>query len=445
MGLRFHFPHRYEGGMIPRYSRPEMTAIWEPENRFRIWLDIELAATEAWVKLGRVPEEALKVIREKADFKVDRIDEIEKEVKHDVIAFLTSVAEHVGPESRYLHLGLTSSDVLDTCFSLQLKQAGELLLRDLDQLLASLKKRAEEHKQTPMIGRSHGIHAEPITFGVKVATWYAEMARNRERLVKAIGSVSVGKVSGAVGVYGNVLPEVEQHVCEKLGLVPDAISTQVIARDQYADFFSSCALIASAVERIATEVRHMQRTEVLEAEEFFSKGQKGSSAMPHKRNPVLSENLTGLARLVRSYLVPALENITLWHERDISHSSVERVIGPDTTITLDFMLARMNNVIENLIVYPENMKKNLEKMGKLVFSEGVLLALVETGRTREEAYRMVQSHAMKTWEEGADFEELVRSDPKIQAAVSDERLAQVFQLDHHLSHVDIIFEKVFGR
>jgi len=421
-----------------------MTALWAPENRFRKWLTIEIAAAEGWAELGRIPQEVIDTLKKKASFDVDRIDTIEKEVKHDVIAFLTSVAEAVGPESRYLHLGLTSSDVLDTCFSLQLKEAGERLLADLDTFLGVIQKRALEHKRTPMIGRSHGIHAEPITFGVKVASWYAEMKRHRERLSVAVNHVSVAKISGAVGTYGNLDPRVEAYVCKKLGLIPDQVSTQVIARDQYAEFFLACAMTASGIERIATEIRHLQRTEVLEVEEYFSKGQKGSSAMPHKRNPVLSENLSGLARLLRSYIVPALENITLWHERDISHSSVERVIGPDATILLDFMLSRATQLIDQLVVYPKRMQENLERMGKLVFSEGVMLGLVESGMTREQAYRQVQGHAMASWEEGSDFETAIRGDGSVVEAVGKERLDEIFRLEDHLRHVDTIFERVFS-
>ncbi len=430
--------------MIPRYSRSEMTALWSPENKFQKWLEIEIAAAEGWAALGRIPSQAIETIKAKASFQVERIAEIEREVKHDVIAFLTNVAEGVGPEARYLHLGMTSSDVLDTCLSLQLKEAGELLLDGFDHLLKAIHRRAKEHQQTPMIGRSHGIHAEPITFGVKLASWYAEMRRHRERLQRAVEQVSVGKISGAVGVYGNLDPRVEQYVCEKLGLRPDTVSTQVIARDRYAEFFTVCALTASGIERIATEVRHLQRTEVLEAEEYFSKGQKGSSAMPHKRNPIYSENLTGLARLIRSYVVPALENIPLWHERDISHSSVERVTAPDATILLDFMLARLTEVVENLVVYPDRMQANLERMGKLVFSEGVMLGLVETGLTREEAYRLVQGHAMAAWEEGLDFEEAVRQDPDIAKPLGEEKLSEIFQLEGHLKHIQIIFERTFS-
>jgi len=430
--------------MIPRYSRPVMAALWEPENKFKIWLEIELLAAEAWAGLGRIPKETVATIRKKAKFDVAKIDEIEKTVKHDVIAFLTNVAESVGLDARFLHLGLTSSDVLDTCFGVQLKQAADLILEDLKSLLKVLEKRAVEFKKTPMIGRSHGIHAEPITFGLKVASWHAEMKRHLIRMELAREEIAVGKISGAVGTYAHLDPKIEESVCQKLGLKPDTISTQVISRDRYAVFFSRLALVASSIERIATEVRHLQRTEVLEAEEYFSEGQKGSSAMPHKRNPVLSENLCGLARLVRSAALPAMENIALWHERDISHSSVERIIGPEATILTDFMLTRLTSMIAQLIVYPENMKKNLEKMGKLVFSEGVLLKLVESGLTREEAYQKVQAHAMKAWKDGADFEKLVREDKFIAGKIVKNDFDDLFDLKKCLRHVDVIFKKVFG-
>jgi adenylosuccinate lyase len=429
--------------MIPRYSRPELTAIWEPENRFKIWLEIELLAAEAWAKLGKIPADIPDKIRKKAKFDVVRIDEIEKTVKHDVIAFLTNVNENVGPEGRYLHWGLTSSDVLDTCFSVQLQQSADILLKDMDACLEAIKKRAFEHKKTPTIGRSHGIHAEPTTFGLKVATWYAEMKRNRERLVVAREEVSVGQISGAVGTMAHLEPSIEEYVCKKLGLKPDPVATQVISRDRYAAFFSALAILASTVERISIEIRHLQRTEVLEAEEFFSKGQKGSSAMPHKRNPVLSENLTGIARLIRSTVTPALENVALWHERDISHSSVERVIGPEATILADFMLARLTGLIDKLVVYPDNMKKNLEKMGKLVFSEGVMLKLIESGLTREEAYALVQRNAMKSWEQGADFEAEVRKDADIAKRLKAKDFDDAFDLKHSFRNVDAIFERVF--
>ncbi len=430
--------------MIPRYSRPEIARIWEAENKFKIWLEIELLAAEAWENLGRVPKGTVAKIRKKARFDVNRIDEIEKTVKHDVIAFLTNVAESVGPDARFLHLGLTSSDVLDTCFSVQLKQCTEIILEDLKGLLKALKRRAIEHKMTPMIGRTHGIHAEPITFGLKVASWYEEMRRHLVRIELAKEEVSVGKISGAVGTFAHLEPDIETAVCQNLGLKPDSVSTQVISRDRYAVFFARLAILASSVERIATEIRHLQRTEVLEAEEHFSKGQKGSSAMPHKRNPVLSENLCGLARLVRSTVVPALENVSLWHERDISHSSVERIIGPEATTLTDFMLVRLTGLIDGLIVYPENMKKNLERMGKLVYSEGLLLWLVESGLAREEAYQQVQKHAMSSWEKGVDFEISVRKDPKIAEKVSKKDFDDLFSLKKSLRHVDTIFKRVFG-
>jgi len=420
-----------------------MTALWEPENRFKIWLEIELLAVEAWAKLGKIPKDIPAKIRKKAKFDVDRIDEIEKTVKHDVIAFLTNVNENVGADGRYLHWGLTSSDVLDTCLSVQLRQASEILLGDLQSVLEVLKKRAIEHKNTPCIGRSHGIHAEPTTFGLKVASWHAEMERNLERLKRAREEISVGQISGAVGTMAHLEPEVEAYVCQKLALKPDPVSTQVISRDRHAAFFSVLGVMASSVERIATEIRHLQRTEVLEAEEFFSKGQKGSSAMPHKRNPVLSENLCGLARLVRSTVVPALENVALWHERDISHSSVERMIAPEATILADFMLDRLSKLIDGLVVYPANMKKNLDKMGKLVFSEALMLKLIESGLTREEAYALVQRNAMKSWEQGADFEAEVRKDAKIASRLEKKDYDEAFDLRHALRHADTIFKRVF--
>ncbi len=429
--------------MISRYSRPEMTRIWDSENRFRIWLEIELLAAEAWEKHGRVPKGTVAKIRKKARISVARIDEIEKTVQHDVIAFLTNVAESAGPEARWLHLGLTSSDVLDTCLGVQLKEASDLLIEDLKGLLTVLERRAREFKLTPMIGRTHGIHAEPITFGLKVASWYAEIQRHLTRIELARGEIAVGKISGAVGSYAHLEPEIEEFVCARLGLKADTISTQVISRDRHAVFFSRLALLASSCERIATEIRHLQRTEVSEVEEYFSKGQKGSSAMPHKRNPVLSENLCGLARLIRSSAVPALENIALWHERDISHSSVERIIAPQTTILTDFLLVRLTRVIERLLVYPEKMKTNLEKHGKLVYSEAVLLKLVESGLTREEAYVLVQRNAMKSWEQGADFETEVRKDHDISGRLSGKDFKEVFDPKHALRHVETIFKKVF--
>lgn len=431
--------------MIPRYTRPEMASIWEPENRFRIWLEIETLACEAQAELGVIPREAVKVIREKGDFDIARIDEIEAEVKHDVIAFLTSVAEFVGPEARFIHQGMTSSDVLDTCLSVQLVQAADELLADLDMVLESIRVRAFEHKDTVCMGRSHGIHAEPVTFGLKLATWYAEMQRNRDRLAAARENIATGAISGAVGTFANIDPAVEEYVCRHLGLKPEPVSTQVIPRDRHAEYFCTLAVIASSLERISVEVRHLQRTEVLEAEEFFSKGQKGSSAMPHKRNPILSENLTGLARLVRGYCIPALENVALWHERDISHSSVERNIAPDATVTLDFALRRLNGLIKNLVVYPHNMLKNLNQMKGLVFSQKILLDLTQAGVSREDAYRLVQHNAMKVWEQGKDFQEELLADPEVVNALGEAKIRESFDLNYHLKHVDTIFKRVFGE
>ncbi|MEM8573427.1 MAG: adenylosuccinate lyase [Pseudomonadota bacterium] len=430
--------------MIPRYSRSQMTDIWEPENKFRIWLKIEVTAAEAMAELGLIPKEAAEAAKERGGFDIDRIDEIEREVKHDVIAFLTSVAEHVGPEARYLHAGLTSSDVLDTCFNVQLTEAADILIADLDALLAALKTRAHEHKDTITVGRSHGIHAEPTTFGLKLAQAFAEFARNRERMVQAREEVATCAISGAVGTFAHVDPRVEAYVAEKLGLRPEPISTQVIPRDRHAAFFATLAVIASSVERIATEIRHLQRTEVLEAEEFFSAGQKGSSAMPHKRNPVLSENLTGLARIVRGYAGPAMENVALWHERDISHSSVERMIGPDATVTLDFALARLTGVIEGLVVYPERMQANMDRLGGLIHSQRVLLALTNAGVSREDAYRLVQRNAMKVWQENKDFLTELLADADVTAALSEEAIRDQFDLGYHTKHVDDIFGRVFG-
>ncbi|TYO99735.1 adenylosuccinate lyase [Geothermobacter ehrlichii] len=431
--------------MIPRYTRPEMARIWEPENRFRIWLEIETLACEQMANLGIIPKEAVKVIREKGNFDIERIDAIEAEVKHDVIAFLTSVAEFVGPEARFIHQGMTSSDVLDTCLSVQLVQAADELLADLDMVLDSIRDRAMEHKYTVCMGRSHGIHAEPITFGLKLASWYAEMDRNRTRLRTARETVATGAISGAVGTFANIDPSVEEYVCARMGLKPEPISTQVIPRDRHAEFFCTLAIIASSMERIAVEIRHLQRTEVLEAEEYFSKGQKGSSAMPHKRNPILSENLTGQARYIRSLCLPALENIALWHERDISHSSVERYIGPDATVALDFSLRRLNGLIRNLVVYPDNMLTNLNRMRGLVFSQKILLDLTQAGISRENAYRMVQRNAMKVWEQGADFMTELLADEEVVAALGEEKIRQAFDLDYHLKHVDTIFRRVFGE
>ncbi|MFT5540805.1 MAG: adenylosuccinate lyase, partial [Alphaproteobacteria bacterium] len=404
--------------MIPRYARPEMTAIWEPENKFRIWLDIESHACDAMADLGVIPKEAARAVREAGAFDIERIDEIERETKHDVIAFLTNLAENVGPEARFVHQGMTSSDVLDTCLAVQLSQAADILLADLEALLTVIKRRAQEHKLTPCIGRSHGIHAEPTTFGLKLAGYYAEFSRNRDRLVTARREIATCAISGAVGTFANIDPRVEEYVAAKMDLAVEPVSTQVIPRDRHAAFFTALAIIASSVERLATEVRHLQRTEVREAEEYFSPGQKGSSAMPHKRNPVLSENLTGLARMVRSAVIPALENVALWHERDISHSSVERMIAPDTTITLDFALARMITMMDKLVVYPENMRKNLDGLGGLVHSQRVMLALTQKGMSREDAYQAVQRNAMQAWEEGGDFQANLKGDKAVMAHMS---------------------------
>jgi adenylosuccinate lyase len=428
--------------MIPRYARPDMTALWEAESRFSIWLEIETHAIDAMVKLGIVPEDAAKAPREKGGFDVDRIDEIEREVKHDVIAFLTSLSEHVGPEARFVHQGMTSSDVLDTCFNVQLVRASDILLKDMDALLAALKKRAMEHKMTATIGRSHGIHAEPTTFGLKLAQAYAEFDRCRDRLIAARKEIATCAISGAVGTFANIDPSVEEHVAEAMGLEVEPVSTQVIPRDRHAMFFATLGVIASSMERLAVEVRHLQRTEVLEAEEYFSEGQKGSSAMPHKRNPILTENLTGLARLVRGMAVPAMENVALWHERDISHSSVERMIGPDATITLDFALVRLTNVIDNLLVYPERMQANLDKLGGLVHSQRVLLALTQAGVSREDAYRLVQRNAMPVWRGEGQFLDLLKADEEV--ILSDDELEALFDLGYHFKHVDTIFARVFG-
>ena len=433
--------------MIPRYARPQMTSIWEPEAKFRIWFEIEAHALDAMAELGIVPKEAAAAVWEKGAFEVDRIDEIEAEVKHDVIAFLTNVAEHVGPEARFLHQGMTSSDVLDTCLAVQLARASDILLADLDQLLEAIKRRAFEHKLTPTIGRSHGIHAEPVTFGLKLAQAYAEFDRCRARLVAAREEIATCAISGAVGTFANVDPRVEAHVAEKMGLTIEPVSTQVIPRDRHAMYFATLGVIASSIERLATEIRHLQRTEVLEAEEYFAPGQKGSSAMPHKRNPVLTENLTGLARMVRAYVTPALENVALWHERDISHSSVERYIGPDATVTLDFALARLTMVVDKLLIYPERMQKNLDRMGGLVHSQRVLLALTQAGAAREDAYRLVQRNAMKVWESDGQLSllELLKADPDVTALLSDEQIDERFDLGYHFKHVDTIFERVFGE
>jgi adenylosuccinate lyase len=421
-----------------------MASIWEPENKFRIWLRIEVYAAEAMAELGLIPKAAADAAKARGSFDIDRIDAIEREVKHDVIAFLTSLAEHVGPEARFLHAGLTSSDVLDTCFNVQLTEAAGILIADLDALLDALKARAYEHKDTITVGRSHGIHAEPTTFGLKLAQAYAEFARNRERMMRARAEVATCAISGAVGTFAHVDPRVEAYVAKKLGLQPEPISTQVIPRDRHAAYFATLAVIASSVERLATEIRHLQRTEVLEAEEFFSEGQKGSSAMPHKRNPVLSENLTGLARVVRGYAMPALENVALWHERDISHSSVERVIGPDATVTLDFALARLTGIIQGLVVYPERMRTNMERLGGLIHSQRVLLALTNAGVSREDAYRLVQRNAMKVWQENKDFLTELLADPDVRRALPEDVIRDQFDLGYHTKHVDDIFARVFG-
>jgi adenylosuccinate lyase len=438
--------------MVPRYSRPEMTAIWSAENRYRIWWQIEVFAAEAMGRIGMIPANDAETISAAyqrgvlGEIDIDAIDAIEAVTKHDVIAFLTWAGEKLGPERRWLHQGMTSSDVLDTALAVQLKQAADLLLKDIDELLQVLKRRALEHKMTPTIGRSHGIHAEPTTFGLKLAQAYAEFERNRERLATARETVATCAISGAVGTFANVPPAVEEHVAEALGLSVEPVSTQIIPRDRHAMFFATLGVIASSIERLATEVRHLQRTEVLEAEEYFSPGQKGSSAMPHKRNPVLSENLTGLARVVRGYVSPALENVALWHERDISHSSVERFIGPDATITLDFALARLTSVIDKLLVYPERMQKNLDRMGGLVHSQRVLLALTQAGLSREESYALVQRNAMKVWESDGQLSllELLKADPEVSRRLSGNELDALFDLGYHLEHVEAIFDRVFG-
>ncbi len=434
--------------MIPRYTRPEMADIWSPETKFRIWFEIEAYAAEAQAELGVIPKEAAKVIWEKgskAQFDVARIDEIEREVKHDVIAFLTHLAEIVGPEARFVHQGMTSSDVLDTCLNVQLVRAADILLEDLDMVLAALKKRAFEHRDTVCIGRSHGIHAEPTTFGVKLATFHAEFDRARQRLRFARDEIATCAISGAVGTFANIDPFVEEYVAKKLGLKPEPVSTQVIPRDRHAMFFATLAVIASSIERLAVEIRHLQRTEVLEAEEYFSPGQKGSSAMPHKRNPILTENLTGLARLVRMSVIPALENVALWHERDISHSSVERGIAPDTTVTLDFALRRLAGVVDKLVVYPENMLKNLNRLGGLIHSQRVLLALTQAGMSREDAYRTVQRNAMPVWRGEGEFLDLLKKDEDVRRYLDEKQLEELFDLGYHTKHVGTIFRRVFGE
>jgi adenylosuccinate lyase len=434
--------------MIPRYTRPDMAAIWDPQTRYRIWFEIEAHAADAMADLGIIPKAAARTIWDKgkhARFDVARIDEIEREVKHDVIAFLTHLAEIVGPEARFVHQGMTSSDVLDTCLNVQLVRAADILITDVDKLLAALERRAFEHKKTPTIGRSHGIHAEPTTFGLKLAYAYAEFSRARERLAAARTEVATCAISGAVGTFAQVDPRVEAHVAKAMGLAVEPVSTQVIPRDRHAMYFATLGVVAASVERLATEIRHLQRTEVLEAEEFFSEGQKGSSAMPHKRNPVLSENVTGLARMVRAYVTPALENVALWHERDISHSSVERMIGPDATATLDFALARLASIIDKLVVYPGNMRKNLDRLGGLVHSQRVMIALTQKGVAREDAYRLVQRNAMRVWQGEGDFLAFLAADREVRQHLSEAELESFFDLGHHFRHVDTIFQRVFGK
>ncbi len=430
--------------MIPRYSRPDMAAIWEPENKFRIWLEIEAHACDALADLGVIPKQAAKAVWERGAFDVARIDEIERETKHDVIAFLTNLAEHVGEEARFVHQGMTSSDVLDTCLAVQLSQAADILIADTEALMAALKKRAIEHKMTLCIGRSHGIHAEPTTFGLKLAGFYVEFQRARRRLDAAKREIGTCAISGAVGTFANIDPRVEAHVAKKLGLTVEPVSSQVIPRDRHAMFFATLGVVAGSVERLATEIRHLQRTEVREVEEYFAPGQKGSSAMPHKRNPVLTENLTGLARIVRAAVVPAMENVALWHERDISHSSVERMIGPDATVTLDFALARLTGVVEKLLVYPDAMQANIDRLGGLVHSQRVLLALTQAGMSREDAYEAVQSSAMKVWQEGADFLDLLKADAGVTPYLDAAALEALFDMAYHTKHVDTIFKRVFG-
>jgi adenylosuccinate lyase len=431
--------------MIPRYSRPDMANIWEPENKFRIWFEIEAHACDAQADLGVIPKDAAKAVWDRGKWEIDRIDEIERETKHDVIAFLTNLAEHVGDEARFVHQGMTSSDVLDTCLAVQMSQAADILIADVEALLAALKKRALEHKNTICIGRSHAIHAEPTTFGVKLAGHYAEFARNLERLKDARAEISTVAISGAVGTFANIDPAVEEHVGKKMGLTPEPVSTQVIPRDRHAMFFAILGVVASSLERLAVEIRHLQRTELREVEEFFSPGQKGSSAMPHKRNPVLTENITGLTRIVRSAVTPAMENVALWHERDISHSSVERMIAPDATVTLDFALARMTSVIDKLMIYPDMMQRNLDQLGGLVFSQRVLLGLTQAGMSREGAYSAVQRNAMKVWEEDADFLTELQNDAEVTALTSKEDLAELFDITYHTKNVDVILNRVFGE
>jgi len=430
--------------MIPRYSDPEMVSIWETKNKYQIWFEIEAYAAEAMSEIGLVPKEAVKEIWEKGKFDIDKINEIEKVTKHDVIAFLTNLAESIGENSRFVHLGMTSSDILDTCLSIQLNQASKILINNLEKLLTILKKRAFEHKETLTMGRSHGIHAEPISFGLKLATYYAEFSRNLARLKLAQKEIAICAISGAVGSYANIDPSIQEYVAKKMGLESETISTQIIPRDRHAQYFATLGVIASSIERLATEIRHLQRTEMLEAEEYFSKGQKGSSAMPHKRNPVLSENLTGLARIVRGYVTPALENVALWHERDISHSSVERMIAPDATVTLDFALKRLNKMMEELIIYPENMQKNIDMLKGLVFSQRILLELTKSGVSRENAYKIVQRNAMEVWEKRVDFLELLKKDEEVTNKISLSKLDELFDMNYHTKNIDYIFNKVFA-
>jgi adenylosuccinate lyase len=430
--------------LIPRYSREKMTAIWSPENRYQKWLDIEILACEAMAERGEIPRASLKNIQEKAGFDVSRIDEIEKTTKHDVIAFLTSVTEKVGEDGRFIHMGLTSSDILDTSLALLLREAADILIDDLDRLLAQLKKKAYDYKNTLMIGRSHGIHAEPITFGLKMALWYTEMERNRERMIRARETISTGKLSGAVGTFSFIDPSIETYVCKKLQLKPAPVSSQIVQRDRHAEYFTTIAIIASSLDKFSQEIRLLQRTEVQEVEEFFSPGQKGSSAMPHKRNPVLSENISGLSRLMRSYALSAMEDVALWHERDISHSSVERIIGPDATILLDFMLSRFTGLVEQLVVYPKRMLVNLQMTKGVIFSQMVLLKLIERGVTREDAYAIVQRNAMRSWQEGVEFRELLLQDGEVNSQLGPEELAGVFKVENFLTHVNFIFDRVFG-
>lgn len=431
--------------MIPRYTREKMARIWTDQNRLDKWLEIEVLACEALAELGEIPHSAAAKIRERARYDLSRVQEIEKKTKHDVVAFITCVGESLGDLSRYLHLGLTSSDVLDTSLALLLRESAEVIIEDLGELRQAIREKALEHKHTVMIGRSHGVHAEPITFGLKMALWYEEMGRNLDRMNRAKEIISVGKISGAVGTYAHIPPSVETYVCQKLGLKPAPISTQVIQRDRHAEYFSTLALIAASIEKIAVEIRHLQRTEVREVEEFFSKEQKGSSAMPHKRNPILSENLTGLARIVRSNALAAMENVALWHERDISHSSVERIIGPDSNIVIDFMLGRLTNLMKNLTVYPENMAANLSRTGGLIFSERIMLELMRHGLNRQEAYGRVQRNAMRALEHGGDFKEMIRQDPDIQRVLPTEVIETAFDVKRHLAHVDEIFQRIFGE